>query len=435
MTEWKRHPDKEGFVSDVLKKIRSADNGIDRFLRGLTEGTHTRLEDWIDHIRVGEVDLPSPEKFGMEPSSKLHEMGDVWIFERTNLPPFVISKKGYGLSIKVEDIDLFITANGLDSKVHGSRNSPFRYSHFLKSDNVDLYAVERRGYDGFQSEEGDNTEYLEFRKEMVVRERDLENDIESLKDLERSVARAVTRIGKTRTADAFFWVERRNWESRNMLALLQLEKQNRFGLGWGNHDHHTFRCSRESYRRTISVLEMMGLEPRERFYAGEQAGWGAQVLESKEAGIVVFADVDLSPEEKEGDFAHEGLEPAGDVGTVGLWVKLHGESILSAGLHHIAVLSDFGRMVTMGGIPTMKPFSNFSYLKQCFTEGERWNVLKKRGLELSAQNLITDEQFERFTRSGALGSHLEFIERRDGFKGFNQSAVSDIITRTDPRRS
>ena len=34
----------------------------------------------------------------------------------------------------------------------------------------------------------------------------------------------------------------------------------------------------------------------------------------------------------------------------------------------------------------------------------------------------------------ALGSHLENLERNDGFKGFNQQGVSDIIARTDPRR-
>ena len=34
---------------------------------------------------------------------------------------------------------------------------------------------------------------------------------------------------------------------------------------------------------------------------------------------------------------------------------------------------------------------------------------------------------------GAIGSHLENLERREGFKGFNQQAVSAIIAATDPR--
>ena len=42
---------------------------------------------------------------------------------------------------------------------------------------------------------------------------------------------------------------------------------------------------------------------------------------------------------------------------------------------------------------------------------------------------------ERFLTHGATGSHLENPERIDGFKGFNQQGVSDIINRTDPRRA
>jgi len=34
---------------------------------------------------------------------------------------------------------------------------------------------------------------------------------------------------------------------------------------------------------------------------------------------------------------------------------------------------------------------------------------------------------------GALGSHLENLQRRGGFKGFNQKSVSAIIQATDPR--
>jgi hypothetical protein len=29
---------------------------------------------------------------------------------------------------------------------------------------------------------------------------------------------------------------------------------------------------------------------------------------------------------------------------------------------------------------------------------------------------------------------MEILERNDGYKGFNQTGISEIITRTDPRR-
>ena len=43
-------------------------------------------------------------------------------------------------------------------------------------------------------------------------------------------------------------------------------------------------------------------------------------------------------------------------------------------------------------------------------------------------------QADGFIRDGALGSHLENLERRGGFKGFNQKSVSAVISATDPRK-
>ena len=81
----------------------------------------------------------------------------------------------------------------------------------------------------------------------------------------------------------------------------------------------------------------------------------------------------------------------------------------------------------------MPPFSDFEFLKQAFTEGERWPVRRERAETLRRDRLITEEQFQRFFREGAIGSHLETLQRRGGFKGFNQKSVSAVIAATDPR--
>lgn len=47
--------------------------------------------------------------------------------------------------------------------------------------------------------------------------------------------------------------------------------------------------------------------------------------------------------------------------------------------------------------------------------------------------MITAEQAEVFGREGATGSHLENLQRRGGFKGFNQQSVSAVIAALDPR--
>jgi hypothetical protein len=81
----------------------------------------------------------------------------------------------------------------------------------------------------------------------------------------------------------------------------------------------------------------------------------------------------------------------------------------------------------------MNPFSDFPFLRQAFTEGERWPVRRERAERLLADGLITRKQAEQFIREGAVGSHLENLQRHGGFKGFNQRSVSAVIAATDPR--
>jgi hypothetical protein len=82
----------------------------------------------------------------------------------------------------------------------------------------------------------------------------------------------------------------------------------------------------------------------------------------------------------------------------------------------------------------MDPFSTFPYLKQCFTVAQPWKLDEPRVRFLLSRGLIDQEAFDRFGGQGAVGSHIELIERNDGFRGFNQDSVSQIITETDPRR-
>src|SRR5262249_11490055 len=134
---------------------------------------------------------------------------------------------------------------------------------------------------------------------------------------------AADEIGPDWACDLFFTAEREYWQKRNRAGAVQYDRQNRLGLGWANHDHHTYRSSRAAFLRLIAFLEQMGFRCRERFYAGREAGWGAQVIEQPNARVVIFADVDLSPEEVAGDFAHEPLPERKHLGTVGLWCALH----------------------------------------------------------------------------------------------------------------
>src|SRR3712207_6265746 len=94
-------------------------------------------------------------------------------------------------------------------------------------------------------------------------------------------------LGIDRTCELFFAAEREYWQRRNRAAQVQKARQDRLGLGWANHDHHTYRSSREHFAPLIAVLEKLGFQCRERFYAGHDAGWGAQVIEQPVAGITI----------------------------------------------------------------------------------------------------------------------------------------------------
>jgi len=187
----------------------------------------------------------------------------------------------------------------------------------------------------------------------------------------------------------------------------------------------------------MRILDKLGFERRERYYAGAQAGWGAQILEHPVEPVVAFCDVDLEPEETEIDFSRQSLPLSRKLGTIGLWVGLHGESFLAAGMHHLECRFDHNLLrdqLASEGVATMKPFSDLPFLKQAFTEGERWPVRRERAERLRHAGLIDESQFKQFAKEGAIGSHLENLQRKGGFKGFNQKSVSVIIEATDPRR-
>jgi hypothetical protein len=251
------------------------------------------------------------------------------------------------------------------------------------------------------------------------------------------IENAIKDLGADLTCHLWFAAEREFWLRRNIAGQAQKARQDRLGLGIANHDHHTYRSSRQNFTLLIATWEKLGLKCRERFYAGREAGWGAQVMEQPVTGIVTFNDVDLTPDELIGDFSHDGLEEQNKLGTVGLWCGLHGDSFLQSGMHHLAAKFDFESLTRQlaeeMGVKMMPAFSDFPYLRQAFTEGERWKVNPQRIERLRTAAMITGEQAGQFRSSGAIGSHLENLERNDGFKGFNQAGVSEIIHATDPR--
>jgi hypothetical protein len=300
--------------------------------------------------------------------------------------------------------------------------------------------VERRGYRGYKPEKptsGTTNNVLQAQQLWKQRKRTFTDDADGFRQTHALLDRVIALVGCDLSCHIIFAEERAYWEHRNCAAQIQKRRQDTLGLGWANHDHHTFRSSRDNFIELIRAFEKLGFQRRERYYAGAQAGWGAQILEQPVEGIVVFCDVDLEPEETEIDFSRQALSTSKKLGTIGLWVGLHGESLLEAGMHHLECRFDYSllrKQLTEEGINTMHPFSDFPFLTQAFTEGELWPVRRERVKKLLHAGLIDEKQFNQFIEKGAIGSHLENLQRKGGFKGFNQESVSVIIRETDPRK-
>jgi hypothetical protein len=407
--------------------------------------TGTDFFEWVDHLVMSPADEAALHASGFVRDSKAETPRGEIVLEhpRATLPRVLLRKNKQSpsvVAIKPEFIADFIARHNLRAEPEGEPRSRYRRVLAAEENGTRLEAVERRAYRGFvpaKLKRGELEAIVKAKELFQTRPRRLSNDAQGVAAANRILKKALALTGRDVACHLFFEEERAYWESRNRAGRLQKFRQDALGLGWGNHDHHTFRCSREHFADFIHFLDKLGFQKRERFYAGAEAGWGAQISEQPVTGIVIFADVDLTPDETEIDFSVKKLPPATSLGTVGLWVGLHGESFLEAGMHHLEARFDFVTLrgqLQQQGVNTMKPFSDFEFLRQAFTEGERWPVRRERAERLADAGLISREQCDQFARDGAIGSHLENLQRHGGFKGFNQKAVSAIISATDPRK-
>ncbi|MDB6016483.1 MAG: hypothetical protein JWR19_972, partial [Pedosphaera sp.] len=437
--DWPLAYDAEKFLQQRIAEFLALNSFARRLAERMRNETGTDFFEWIDHLVLAPEDEKTLREAGFIRNEGAETpAGEVVLFHpRATLPRILIragqTQNPSVIALRPEHVADFMARHNLSEEIDGAPFSRYRRLAVSEENGTRLEAVERRAYGGFiptPLRPNQLETIIKVQEMWKTRRRIFPQDDEGFKAANRLLEQSIPLIGRDLTCQIVFEAERAYWESRNGAARVQKFRQDQLGLGWGNHDHHTFRSSREHFVDLIEFLLKLGFEKRERYYAGAEAGWGAQILEQAVVGIVVFADVDLMPDETGVDFSINRLPPAPKLGTVGLWVGLHGESFLDAGMHHLEARFDhqlLREQLGEHGIQTMKPFSDFDFLRQAFTEGERWPVNRERAKRLLSAGLITPEQFEQFTQEGALGSHLENLQRHGGFKGFNQKSVSVII--------
>jgi len=450
---WQPQPRAEAWILALVHRALAALPATARLATQLHDLTGTRILDWIDTLSIAtaadEAELRAAGFVEVDEDPTPFER--VWAHPGGQFPR-VVQAAGAPMQLWLacEDIVELCARHADDADletssiarpvIHGAPLSLLRKARVAANQAAELWVVERCGATGHAVSAADASRTLaaaQVLERFRCRRRSAGSDQAGFAHARALIDEAIAAVGVDQACALFFRAEREVWQRRNRAAQVQRARQDRLGLGWANGDHHTYRSSRAHFAELIAVLERLGFQLRERFYAGREAGWGAQVLFQPRAGVVVFADVDLSPDEVLADFAHEPLPERDTLGTVGLWCALHGEAFLQAGLHHLACRSDFAtlrdQLDRASGIAQMPPFTDFPHLKQAFTTGERWPVDPARIDALARIGRISAAQASAFRAEGAIGSHLESIERNAGFQGFNQTGISEIIAATDPR--
>jgi hypothetical protein len=444
--DWPLAYEAETLLRRFIRSFLEHNEIANRLARDLRQRTGTDFYEWVDHFSLDTTHAEELRAVGLIRETVEAPTGtEVYYHPRAMMPRILLKRGGSSeqipssLAIRTESLADLIARQNVLTEIQGAYAGGLRQGLISDEKNHRLQGVERLGYRGFLIDppNSDRVEaVVKVREIWRTRKRNFSSDEEGVAHALDLQKRAIRLVGPDVACDLFFMEERSYWELRNRAGQIQKRRQDSLGLGWSNHDHHTFRSSRRLFADLIEFLLRFGFQKRERYYAGAEAGWGAQILEHYTTGITVFADVDLMPQETRIDFSVERLPDAPRLSTVGLWCGLHGDSFLQAGMHHLEARFDFSilrEQLAAEGVTTMKPFSDFPFLKQAFTEAERWQVEPERVRALLAKKLITAEQADNFIKSGAVGSHLENLQRKGGFKGFNQKSVSVIIEATDPR--
>lgn len=431
---WQMHPRAQELVSGVLRQAMQDCPAAQAFAASLMKTAGIRLQDILDHVVFDDVRL----RLKLERNGWQEISSGVLRHANGYFPDFV-QGESLQIAFRVESLETFIAVQRSSGAPEGPQFGPYRRARAFESGRIVFWAIERNGHVTYEMPVVPAARIRTARLRLQAfrsRRREFDSVQQGLAHTERLVDAAVGDLGQHWACDLFLRAEREYWMQRCDAGRFQYSRQSAAGVGWVNIDHHTYDSSRKHFAQTIRIFEKLGYVCRELFYAGAQAGWGSQILEQPVLRSTIFADIDLAPEELDFDFAHLPLEPLSKFRRAGIWCSMHGESMLEAGLNHVAGMYDQVQLraqLAACGVRMMAPFSSFPELYQELTEGQWWPVDPARVDRLERAGQLASAEAEDFRLRGAIGSHLENLERNEGYKGFNQPGIDGVLRSIDPR--
>jgi len=278
--KWECHPRAEQLLLKILDNCIQVNPMISELKDALRKHTSTRLFDWVDHLVI-------EHSFSLE--HELDETGfisdhagpsyRVFYHPGAQLPRVVVLDQEIssgGVAVKVDSCADFLMVRGMNGVIEGSVFGIYRRVCVSTEKGISLWAVERRTNHSMEPvihEGGFVDKYLKAREKWQSRPRDMENEREAMGETLNLAEELVSLLGEDLAAWVVLEVERKYWQARNLAGQVQKNRQDHVGMGWANHDHHTFRSSRLLFPQLVRLFEILGFHCRERFYAGEDAGW------------------------------------------------------------------------------------------------------------------------------------------------------------------
>ncbi|HEY6565250.1 MAG TPA: hypothetical protein VIY86_12175, partial [Pirellulaceae bacterium] len=252
--DWHPEPQATALLTTRLAELSQASPFLQQLEKRLLLGTGTRLFDWLDTLHVAA-------------NAELSACGFVagrgkcrgrWVHPEASLPMVVNDGRAI-LYLRTDRVPATLLALGRDQRVaiHGGPTASIRWATLHHDEGVEVRVVERHGDLGDPERDVASTvdagELARWSEAFQLRARDFNDDRDAFRHTWRTIHDALGELGLDRTCELFFESERAYWQSRNDAAQMQKLRQDRLGLGWANHDHHTYRSSREHYGDLIQT--------------------------------------------------------------------------------------------------------------------------------------------------------------------------------------
>jgi hypothetical protein len=230
--------------------------------------TGTLFLDWVDHISVSNQQQAALTGYSEDP---LGDGSETILWHPEAMLPRVVLNSGSPdgdlpsrIGLRVESISDFMVAHRLSGEPEGAPLSQFRRVAVAEENGTQLEVVERRGYRGFSPQQSsDPANFLKAQELWKTRRCLFDSDEEGFACTHAILDRVVDLLGRDLACHVVFEQERAYWQSRNRAGQIQKARQDKLGLGWANHDHHTFRSSRRHFVDLMRALEKLGFERRE----------------------------------------------------------------------------------------------------------------------------------------------------------------------------